>query len=350
MSARNASGSAEDPDARIAALEARLDVMQAEANRARMVLDSAVDCAIITLDPLGCTTGWNSGAAGITGYSAADMLGRRGEVLFTAEDRADGAFSRELYTAAERGMATNERWHLKRDGDRFWASGSMLPLLDEAGRLHGFVNIFRDRTAAQTDAKLRELLVEELNHRIKNTYALVQAVAAQTARHASAPGSFLLVFGQRLAALAAANDLLFRAGTGDVPLRGVVEGLLAAYRGEASRVDISGNPATVRADLVPRLSLVLHELTTNAVKHGALSVVAGRLSVDWMVQPDGGIDLLWLERGGPPVRPPTHAGFGTQLLRRGLSRDIKVQLNYEPDGLECRITLPMIGAAWPGSH
>ncbi len=124
------------------------------------------------------------------GYTEAEILGRSGEIVFTAEDRASGRFATELRRAIETGRASNERWHLRRDGTRFWASGLMMPLLDADGQPQGFLNILRDRTEVQAAVERRELLMAEMNHRIKNTFAIVQAVAAQTRRHTETAAEF----------------------------------------------------------------------------------------------------------------------------------------------------------------
>ena len=216
--------------ARAAGLEAGNRALREDNARLRLVLDSATDHAIVTMDIEGCVTSWNVGAQAAMGYTEAEMLGRSGEILFTSEDRAEGVFGRELCRAIEHGTATNERWHLRRDGSRFWASGTMMPVLDGEGRPQGFLNILRDRTDARAEAERRELLVAEMSHRIKNMFATVQAVAAQTWRYAPAPADFLAAFGARLLALARCHDVLIRAGWDDAPLRSVVEGALAPYR------------------------------------------------------------------------------------------------------------------------
>ena len=146
------------------------------------------------MDIHGCITGWNSGAERILGYTEADIIGRSGEILFTSEDRAEGKFTVELCRAIEHGRATNERWHLRRDGTRFWASGLMMPLRDADGQPQGFVNILRDRSAVRAEAERRELLMAEINHRMRNMLTLVQAVATQTLRHITTIADFSEVF------------------------------------------------------------------------------------------------------------------------------------------------------------
>ena len=333
------------PEARIAELEAALHALQEQEARARLILDSAADYAILTLDVDGVVTSWNAGARNIMGYAEAEIVGRSGEVVFTAEDRAAGRFAAELRRAAETGRASNERWHLRRDGTRFWASGLMMPLRDADGRPQGFLNILRDRTEKQAEAERRELLMAEMNHRIKNSFATVQAVAAQTSRHAQTMAGFQAAFAARLAVLARANDVLIAAHWHEAPLRDVIGSALEAYGGEPGRITIEGPPVLLAASLGVTVSLAFHELATNALKYGALSTPDGRVDVSWTIAParEGGasVDVLWRESGGPRVEPPGRRGFGSQLLERGMPSGGTVQLDFRPAGVECRIGLPL---------
>ena len=277
---------------------------------AALILPSIVEFAVITLDMDGRITGWNGAAHEITGYAAAEILGRSGDILFTAEDRAHNDFDKELCRAIEAGRAVNERWHLRRDGTRFWASGFMMPLLDATGAQHGFLNILRDRTDAQAEAERRELLLAEMNHRVKNTLAIVQSLAIQTARNADTTAAFVAVFTDRLAALARAHDTLIQGGWRDALLRDVIEGALFACAG-SGRVTLEGIAVLLPANLVVTATLAFHELATNALKHGALSVPGGSVHVAWTLGPPEkgvrAVAITWREQGGPIVAPPAAA-------------------------------------------
>ena len=335
----------------VAALAAENAELRAQLRRARLLLDSATDHAIITMDAGGCITSWNTGAERVLGYAEAEVLGRSGEIVFTFEDRANNRFALEMQRALGAGSAINERWHVRRDGTRFWASGTMLPLLDEDGRPNGFLNILRDRTEAQVEVERRALHMAEMNHRIKNTFATVQAVAAQTRRHTPDPIAFQKVFDARLQALSRSHDVLIMAEWDDAPLSALIKNALEAYGGEPDRITVEGPPVLLAANLAVTVSLVFHELATNAAKHGALSVPQGRVAVAWTVtrvRPGANrADIVWRERGGPPVQQPRRRGFGSQLLERGLAPG-SVHLDFQPDGLECRICLPLAASsdAW----
>ena len=331
----------------MAELEAEIELLQTKVRQLQLILDSAIDYAIITMDIDGCVTGWNAGAQRITGYAEADIIGRSGDVVFTFEDCVSGVFAAELRRAIEAGRAINERWHLRRDGTRFWASGLMMPLVDAGGQPRGFLNIIRDRTELRAALERRELLMAEMNHRIKNTFAIVQAVAAQTERYSATAADFQAAFDARLAVLARSNDVLIRADWHDAPLRQVIESAVDAYNGETRQIALEGPSVLLAANLAATISLAFHELATNAVKYGALSTPVGRVNVSWIVTPTRNdasrVDIVWRERGGPAVEPPDHRGFGSQLLHKGMPSGGTVKLDFQPEGLECRLCLPLSG-------
>ena len=334
-------------DQRIAELEAEVRSLRAEAEGARRLLDSATDHAIVTMNLGGRVTRWNTGARVILGYADAEILGRSGDVFFPAEDRARGVFLDELCRALDDGHAQNERWHLRRDGSRFWASGTMMPLLDREGNAEGFLNVFRDNTATRAEDERRKLLLAEMGYRVKNTLATVQAVAGQTLRRAGVPREVQETFGARLVALARSHDLLIRSDWEGAPLAEVVERALLPY-GSSDRVKPSGPPVHLPASVVEMLGLAFHELATNAAKYGALSVPDGEIEVRWSLLPakcgPEHVEIVWVERGGPPVTVPANRGFGSRLLEQGLSQNSggAAKLVFRPEGLECRICLPVI--------
>jgi PAS domain S-box-containing protein len=340
-------GAGVDAEQHVAELMAENLALRTEALRLRSVLDSATDYAIITLDLEGRIMGWNSGARAIVGYPDSEILGRSGEVLFPAEDRAEQVFLRQLCRALEEGRAPNERWHLRQDGSRFWASGSMMPLLGEDGHPDGFLNVFRDNSARRAEEERQALLLAEMGHRVKNTLASVQGVAAHTLRRAEVPEEVQTAFSGRLQALARSHDLLLRGGWEGAPLAEVAEQALTPYDGLAGRVQMSGPPVRLPADAAAELGLAFHELATNAAKHGALSAAEGRVELRWSLRrAENGAPLVvidWREDGGPPVVPPARRGFGSELLEQGLAYAFggTVNLSFEPEGVQCHICLPI---------
>lgn len=328
--------------------ERREAALQASEARMRLITESVRDHAIITKDVQGRVTGWNPGARQIFGYTAEDILGRSAAVLFTPEDRAEGQPEHEMQIAAERGLALDERTHLRSDGRRFFASGSLAPLHDESGKLRGFVKVLRDMSAQREAAEQRELLIGELNHRVKNTLAIVQSVARQTRRGTDSLAVFEEAFLGRLHALGRTHDLLTREGWEGASLEDILQATLAPYTqgGPGGRLRISGPPVRVSPQRAVTLTMVFHELATNAVKYGALTRSEGRVEVEWTVDASSGtpvLSLAWLERGGPPVGPPDRRGFGSRLIEQALARELdgEVSLEFAPGGLECRMRFPL---------
>lgn len=194
----------------------------------------------------------------------------------------------------------------------------------------------RDLTERKRTEELQRLLNDELNHRVKNTLAMVQAIAAQTLRTASDLESARRSLDDRICSMARAHDLLTsRAWTG-ADFADVVTRALEAFA--PAQVTMSGPCIDVSPKHALSLSMALHELATNATKYGALSRPEGHVRVRWRME-DGTLHLDWEETGGPPVAPPTRQGFGSRLLEhllRELNGDAK--LNYEPAGLRCALT------------
>jgi two-component sensor histidine kinase/PAS domain-containing protein len=229
------------------------------------------------------------------------------------------------------------------NGDLRWlhARGRAAQTADDGGvrRLAGVSLDITERKRAEEHQKL---LVNELNHRVKNSLATVQSIAAQTLRSVAAPEFFRDAFETRLIALSQTHDLLTKESWASASLRDVFDVELHAMAGEdrvtfAYDTDVRLNPKAAVA-----LGMGIHELATNAVKYGALSTHEGRVSVDWIVQ-DHVLRLTWTESGGPPVTPPARRGFGARLLERGLAAELsgEVELTYDAAGLICQMALPL---------
>jgi two-component sensor histidine kinase len=190
-------------------------------------------------------------------------------------------------------------------------------------------------------AQAHRLLIDELNHRVKNTLATVQSMAAQSLKNlggAAAAGRD--AFEARLLALSRAHDVLTRESWTSADLRGIADQALRPFRGEtaadeAPRITLEGPDLRLPPEGALALTMILHELCTNAVKHGALSVPGGRAALTWVRETDSGAPTLritWRERGGPPVAPPARTGFGTRLLERGLAGRSTASLAYAAAG------------------
>ncbi len=437
-----------------------------EQERHRLIVESAVDYAIISMDLTGLVTSWNEGAHRILGWTEQEMCGRPCDGFFTSEDCAAGVPEHEMGRALATGRGTDERWHLRRDGSRFWASGEMMPLTDDDGQPVGFIKILRDRTeervsrerleASDTRTRLaleaaelgawestpalddlawdartrelldhdpeealdyatsfisrihpddradvvaanaaaaapgggrldneyrivtrdgrqrwihargrlieadgrpgrfvgtvrdisaakaadehRELLANELKHRVKNTLSVVQAIVSQSLRNVATPAEAREAIGDRLATLARAHDLLTQTSWTAAPMRAIIAGATAVVGPRAQRIHIDGPDLRLKPRSALALAMAVHELCTNATKYGALSQDGGHVEIGWTPAGDGAeatVRLEWREVGGPPVAPPTRKGFGSRLIESSLARDLGGEgvLDFSPAGL-----------------
>ena len=216
------------------------------------------------------------------------------------------------------------------------------PRFDAHGAFRGHIGVANDVTEAREFEERQQLLINELNHRVKNTLAMVQALVRQTLRDDRAPLTVERDVTERLIALAAAHDVLSRVHWKDAELSDVVGGVMQPYE-HGGRVRVRGPPALIAPKAVIPLSMALHELATNAAKYGALSAPEGRVELTWR-RAETTVELEWRERGGPPVAAPTLSGFGSQLLGRVLAGQLgrPAELTYAPEGLTCRIEAPIV--------
>ncbi|MFC5067736.1 sensor histidine kinase [Flaviflagellibacter deserti] len=316
------------------------DALRVTAERLRHVVDGAREYAIISLDADGRITGWDGGARRLLGYDEAETLGLPIDIFYTPEDCASGVPEREMRTADESGRASDDRWHLRKDGSRFWGSGVMLPLHD--GDSARFLKIFRDRTEERQAAELQRLLLSELEHRVKNTLAVVDAIATQTFRGLDQEAE--KAFRSRLRALAGGHGVLTQEHWQGADLRQVVATALKPFNDETrARLRIEGPGLEIAAKPALALTLALHELATNAAKYGALASENGRVDVSWSVEDglEGRLRFQWVEREGPPVAVPAKTGFGSRLIRN-LSTELgaTVQIDYPPSGAVCVVDVP----------
>jgi PAS domain S-box-containing protein len=214
-------------------------------------------------------------------------------------------------------------------------------LRDAEGRVSGAVNMLVDMTHRKKAEDEQRVLIDELNHRVKNTLATVQSIAAQTMR--STPETFIDHFEARLQALSRAHNLLTDRRWTGVDLVELLDGQLQAHGAGAGRLSLEGPELFLKPRVALLLGMLVHELATNASKYGALATGQGRVRLGWRIgrREDGRRDLhlRWIESGGPPVAPPTRKGFGARLLERSVAKDLggQADLRFPPTGVECDI-------------
>lgn len=313
---------------------------------AGLILEHAREYAILTLDLEGRITSWSAGAARITGYAHEEALGMNFAVIFTAADRSAGEHRLELERAWREGRAEDSRWHLRKNGERFWANGVTMSLRD-AG-VEGLIKVIRDETRNRLADEQRVLLLNELNHRINNTLVTVQSLVEQTLRATDLDRSVREDLTARLMALSQAHNALVEENWAGADLQAIVERALAPYeQPKVGRLRMDGPPVRLSPQQAVSMSLVLHELATNAVKYGALAVPGGRVAVEWNQNVDAQgarhMTLLWEERGGPPVAVPRRQGFGSRLITRSFSEDSggRTRVEFAPEGVRCVIELTL---------
>jgi PAS domain S-box-containing protein len=240
-------------------------------------------------------------------------------------------------------------YRIVREGAEIWVRDKAFVLESNFGGRARVAGLARDVTAAKRVEQQRDLMIAELNHRVKNTLALVQSLAAHTRHSAISPEAFQKAFAARLQALAQAHDLLTQSLWQGTTLMHVVETALAPFRSSEdtrTRVEISGPNVWLSSNTTVMLSLAFHELATNAAKYGALSVDTGRVDIRWAARPTPNpqeVVLKWRELGGPAVQFPEHRGFGSMLLEKVLSyeSESKAQLSFESAGVAFDIQLPL---------
>jgi PAS domain S-box-containing protein len=217
-------------------------------------------------------------------------------------------------------------------------------LLDRKGTPNQLATVTRDITDRKRHEEHLDLLMREVNHRAKNMLTVVQAISNQTA--AKSPKDFHARFTERLQALSANQDLLVRNEWGGVDIADLVRAQLAAFADlMGSRISAHGPDLRFNAVAAQAVGLTLHELATNASKYGALSTEIGAVEVRWRL--DGNIFAMsWTERGGPPVAPPTHRGFGSTVVNAMAKRSVQgeVHLDYAPSGVVWTLTCPSANA------
>ncbi|MBI0004341.1 PAS domain S-box protein [Bartonella sp. M0177] len=447
--------------------------------RNQLILDNALDYAILTADMNGLIVSWSSGAEKLFGWKPEEIIGQPLDVLFTEEDRMNRLPETRQQMASLHRIDVVERFHQRKDGTTFWASGDLQALYSDDGKQQGFLKIVRDRTDEQRhsetlrlseerlrlaqqaagigafeidrDRKMIEatpqflkllgfeespelplndfysvivdnpkqiakqmlqtrqdeslithlefqikradtkqlrwigywaeaapkdvgksmkhrilgvlqditerrdaqekqaLLSGELAHRVKNILAIVQSIANQTLTESTSVTKALQDFSVRLNALAHAQDILTQGATSSADLKQIVESSLDIHDKTKKRFIISGPPVSLSPPTALSMALALHELSTNAVKYGALSSKNGIVEINWTIDKDE-FHFSWREKGGPTVSQPTKLSFGSKLIKRLLPARFNghAELDYAPEGFSFELTAPRTAENFPG--
>ena len=319
------------------------------AEQRRLALETA-DLGTWHHDLVGDRISWDARCRAIFG-AASDPTGLDHALAIVHPD--DRAAARRAFEAAlapdSSGSYAMEKRIVRPDGGVRWVSAKgRVSFADAAARRPlRTTGVIADITERRHAEERQRLLLRELNHRVRNMLATVQAVAARTVQSSASLAGFERAFAGRLEALARTSTLLAADDWRATGLRSLVEETLAPYRAaDGGNVTLSGNDVPLPADTALPLSLVLHELATNAAKYGALSAPGGRVEVGWNVEGTGAgrrLVLEWRERGGPEVRAPTQRGFGRSLIERSVAYELggETRLEFAPGGVCCRIEAPL---------
>ncbi|WP_119300756.1 sensor histidine kinase [Dongia deserti] len=225
------------------------------------------------------------------------------------------------------------------DGTRVWFTPYPTPLRDDAGRIVGAINMLVDITERKRAEQHMWLLTRELEHRVKNI--LTTAIALTRLTKANTANDFAEALIGRLQALASAQSLLAASRWHGASLQGLIEEELAAFINVEDRVVVSGPALELAPDAAQSVALILHELTTNATKYGALSQQTGRITVEWNVNREH-LSLRWRETGGPAVARPANVGFGSQLIETTLpALNGEIHYDWNTEGLVCTVRIPV---------
>jgi len=312
-----------------------------------------VSIGISEIAPDGTFLRVNEAVTTITGYSREHLLANK---LFSHTHPDDVDADREGFrkqVGGELDFYSVEKRFIRKDGRVIWLSVRSSPVRATDGRLLYLVRVLQDITERKAAERRQKLLIDELNHRVKNTLATVQSLASQSARGAPTPEAFREGFEGRLIALSKAHDQLTLHHWESAELRELLSASLAPYVDSAAeRIVMRGEDLVLRPRAALTLAMAFHELTTNAAKYGALSGPDGRVEIRW--QPVGNgqdsktvLRIEWDEKDGPPVAEPERRGFGTKLIERSVAADLDgcAILAFEPAGLRCTIDIPMKTAA-----
>jgi two-component system, chemotaxis family, CheB/CheR fusion protein len=319
-----------------------------EAEQRRRWLASIVNSssdAIVSKDLNGIVTSWNKGAEKLFGYTAEEMVGRPITTLIPSDRPNEEPM---ILGRIARGEAIDEYETIRqrKDGSRVWVSLSVSPVTNGEGRIVGASKIARDITERRQAETQRAVLMGELNHRVKNTLATVQAIAAQTLSNSNSITEARSAFEARLMALSRAHDLLTQESWEGADLNNVVRKAIEPLDAEQGRFHIEGPNVQLAPSAALSFAMALHELATNAAKYGALSNGQGQVSITWQIKEGGEerrLHMRWTEQGGPLVVPPTRKGFGSLLIGRALAQELggNVQIDYKSSGVVCMIDAPM---------
>jgi PAS domain S-box-containing protein len=318
------------------------------AQRLSAIVESAED-AILAKDLNGVIMSWNSGAERLFGYTADEVIGKSVTILIPA-DRLDE--EPQILDRIRRGERVEhfDTVRRRKDGSLVDIGLSISPIRNAAGQVVGASKVARDISERRQAQKQQQLLLREMDHRIKNLFALASGMVALSARAAETPAELAAAIQARLSALARAHALTLPAAAGSdrttepsATLHALVRAITAPYAGcsDGRRIAVTGPDIAITGRAMASFALLLHEFATNAAKYGALSTPSGCIDVACSEQGEA-FTLVWTERGGPAIlEQPTSEGFGSLLARATVKSNFGGELSrdWRPEGLVIRLAV-----------
>jgi two-component system CheB/CheR fusion protein len=306
-------------------------------NRLAAIVYAASD-AMFSIAPTGRIQNWNPAAATLFQYEQHEVIGQPFSFLFPETSQQDYERLTKAWEAGESRRLDIEM--RRKDETVFPASISIAPIKDGEKTIAVSTTI-EDITERRSWEKRQLLMNRELSHRVKNTLAVIQAMARHTLRSAADPAAFTAAFEGRLRALSISHNLLTSSQWEGAEIGELAREQLGPHASGAGRIRLQGPTLLIPPGMATTLGLVLHELATNAAKYGALSLPAGKVTLSWRVEPGTPQRCLvieWTEQGGPAVTPPERRGFGSVLIENSG----KVEQYFEPGGLRCAIEMALM--------
>lgn len=302
---------------------------------------SSSDDVIISKTLDGVITSWNAAATRVFGYEPEELVGQSILKIIPADLQAE---EEQILAKLKRGerITHYDTVRVTKDGRRVDISLTVSPVRDRHGRIAGASKVARNVTERKRGEALQRLLFDELNHRVKNTLAIVTSLASQSLLRTSSPEEFADSFTGRVEALARAHDLLMLGQMRGTTLADLVQEQVILEGG--ARIYAAGPKVDLDSQAVVQIGLVLHELATNARKYGALSIPGGRLNITWAYIPDRDREVIihWRESGVSNLRQPSARGFGTTLIERTTQAfGGSATIEFRPGGLACDLRLQL---------
>lgn len=289
----------------------------------------------------------NDAYLSLTGFSREEVLGRDFSFLVLTDSGGAARLAAQFFSGSE---TPTEVFYRRKSMPPIWVAVFIAPVHDTDDKVVQHFASFVDLSSHKEEQALSKTLIDELNHRVKNTLTTVKSIVTQGLRSSHSLDSIRESIDSRLFALSRSHDLLARENWRSASFFDVVQDAIKPFeRGPPApqAFFIHGDDLRVSPAVALALGIALHELATNAVKYGSLMTLSGSVALSWKLQPlttDHRLLLCWQEKGGPPVVKPTRRGFGTKVIERGLTHELEatVQLEYAQSGLVCRLEIPLI--------